>query len=424
MPATMHRGSPEHGMKDSQRYLPLYLLTFFWTAQAVSLFGDRLNNFSLVALINRFAENPSLTLSKVYLAMYLPIFVLAPLVGVLLDKLDKRWVLVITDVARGILVFVIPALFIRTESFLPVLAIVFLLATGNLFFLPAKSCLIPELVPESRLVRINSVLWIAGIIGVVGGFLGGGLIFDYFSWSACFYLDGLTYFFSALLLLAVALHGKGETSPTCRTASKSLPLVSALGEGIAGMKNKPEIRGPLGFQALIFFAAGGFSVLAIVLIKEASPPESSLGLSVVGLAVGLGMGIGSIVANRLPAERSRRKSIEAGLFALFVPATAAISGGSLILISAGAFAAGFAAAPLMIISESELQRSITSTMRGRIFSFREIVIRSLFLLSAFLFTWLGEFADKGLLMFVLGLFLALSGVIWIVSPAVNMRIER
>ncbi len=402
-------------MRKPHRYLPIHLLTFFWIAQAVSLFGDRLNNFSLAALINKFAEDPGMTLSKVYLAMYLPIFILAPLIGILLDKLEKRWVLVITDALRGALVMLIPPLFIRSESFLPIYGIIFLLATGNLFFLPAKSGLVPELVPEDRLVKINSTLWVAGIIGVIGGFLGGGLIFDYLSWSTCFYLDGATYLLSAALLVSIALHRTGGEISAGRKETKSLSIVAALREGVRVLRSNREIRGPLGLQTLIFFAAGGFSVLAIVLIREASPPESSLGLSLTGLAIGLGMGAGSIVANRLPADRRLKRRIEAALLFLFVPGTAAIASGGLELICSGAFACGLSASPLMIISESELQRTITSDMRGRIFSFREILTRSFFLLSAFLFSSLGESADRGLLLFLLGLFLALSGIIWVLA---------
>ena len=405
-------------MIKPHRYLPLHLLTFFWTAQAVSLFGDRLNNFSLVALINKFSQDPGMTLSKVYLAMYLPIFLLAPLIGVLLDKLDKRWVLVITDILRGALVMLIPPLFVRTDSFLPIYGIVFLLATGNLFFLPAKSGLVPELVPENRLVRINSTLWVAGIFGVIGGFLGGGFIFDYLSWSACFYLDGVTYLLSAALLVSIALHRSGEHASRCRPETRSLSLAAAIREGLKVVRDTREIRGPLGLQTLIFFAAGGFSVLAIVLIREASPPGSSLGLSVAGLAVGLGMGVGSIVTNRLPGDRPLRRGVEAVLLTLFVPGTAAIAGGNLALIGLGTFICGLAASPLLIISESELQRRVTSGMRGLIFSFREILTRSFFLLSAFLFSVLGDFTGRGLLLLLLGLFLALSGIIWIRAQTV------
>ena len=277
MPAATEPRETEHGMMKRSRYLPLHLLTLFWIAQAVSLFGDRLNNFSLMALINRFARDPGMSLSNVYLAMYLPIFVFAPLIGVLLDKLNKRWVLVVTDLLRGTLVMLIPLLFARTESFLPVYGIVFLLAIGNLFFLPAKSGLVPELVPEDRLVKINSTLWFAGIVGVIGGFLGGGLIFDYLSWSLCFYLDGLTYLLSALLLLPIAFHRGGEGAAPARREDRSPSLAAAIREGFGVVRRSAGIRGPLGLQTLIFFAAGGFSVLAIVLIGEASPPGSSLG---------------------------------------------------------------------------------------------------------------------------------------------------
>lgn len=419
MPAATDPRAPEHGMMKRHHYLPLHLLTFFWIAQAVSLFGDRLNNFSLMALINKFAGDPGMTLSKVYLAMYLPIFILAPLIGVLLDKLNKRWVLVVTDILRGALVMLIPLLFVRTESFLPIYGVVFLLATGNLFFLPAKSGLVPELVPEDRLVKINSTLWVAGIIGVIGGFLGGGLIFDYLSWNACFYLDGFTYLLSAALLVTIALHRSGESNPRRRQETRSPSLIAAIREGLQVVKETGGIREPLGLQTLIFFAAGGFSVLAIVLIGEASPPGSSLGLSIAGLSVGLGMGVGSVIANKLPGVRTPGIGGETVLLLLFLPGTAAVAVGGLELIGVGAFVCGLAASPLMIISESELQRRVTSDMRGRIFSFREILTRSFFLVSAFLFSALGDYANRGLLLFLLGLFLALSGIIWVLSQRVN-----
>ncbi len=404
-------------MKNRHPHLPLYLLTLFWISQAISLFGDRLNNFSLAALINRFAENPSLTLSKLYLAMYLPIFILAPLIGILLDKLDKRWVLVLTDMGRGIVVLLIPLFFLRTGSFLPVFALVFLLSTGNLFFLPAKSGLIPELVPREKLVKTNSVLWAAGIVGFIGGFLGGGLIFDYLSWPTCFLLDGLTYFLSALLLAVVAFYSRRAGGRPIERPSSSPPVFSALREGITDIRKDPGILAPLGIQAMIFFAGGGFSVLGIVAIKAASPPGSSMGISAAGLSTGLGMGLGSILANHLPDSPSSRKWLEIGLFGLFLPASACMASGGLTLLCVGAFAAGFAASPLIIISESDLQRSISSSMRGRIFSFREIVTRSVFLLSAFLFTSFQEYAGTATMLIVLGLFLALMGLYWIVSHA-------
>jgi len=399
--------------RRTPRPLPLALFTMFWAAQAISLFGDRLNNFSLMALINAYSSNPSMTLASVYLAMSLPLYALAPFIGVALDRLDRRWVLVATDLCRGVLSCLIPLAFERTGRFFPILAIVFLLATGNLFFLPAKSALIPELAPASELVRMNSILWTAGIIGVVGGFLGGGVIFDFFSWQACFYLDGITYFISALLILGIALHGRRDRGR--RASAEAYPsLRKAILEGARAVKNSPALVRPLGVQCLVFIGAGGFSVLALALIKERSRAGSSLGLSIAGIAIGLGMGVGSLIASRFRDVERSRERLESALFVALLPTSALVLfGAGLPAIVIAAFIVGCAVSPLLIISESDLQRESPPAIRGRIFAFREIVARSFFIVSAFAFSGLGQTMRKNVALSLLGLFLASAGLIWI-----------
>ncbi len=337
------------------------LFTMFWVAQAVSLFGDRLNNFSLVALVNRFSDDPSMQLSGIYAAMYLPVFILAPAAGVIVDRLSKKWVLAATDLVRGLLVLLIPVAFSATGSFIPVMAVVFIISTGNLLFLPAKAGLLPEIVPPEKLVKVNSILWIAGIAGVVGGFLGGGVIFDYFSWEACFHLDGATYLLSAVLLTVIALRlpaTGGQTDLDDRPDSDARKgFWHSAAEGLAEIRGNRSLIAPLSVQALIFFGAGGFSVLAVALVREVSKEGSSMGLAVAGLSAGAGMAAGSVLAHRLGQKAGRLA--ESVLFLLFAPAAATVAfSDSLIVTSAGMFIAGLAATPLFIISESQLQARI------------------------------------------------------------------
>jgi DHA3 family macrolide efflux protein-like MFS transporter len=400
--------------KELTRELPLTFFTMFWAAQAISLFGDRLNNFSLMAIINSFADNPSMTLSQFYLAMGLPLFLLAPFIGALVDRYNKRWILVVTDLCRGASVLFIPFLFTSTGQFFPVMVIVFILATGNLFFLPAKSALIPELVSHEQLVSVNSILWAAGIAGVIGGFLGGGIIFDFFSWSACFYLDGLSYFVSASLILGIALHGRKGAAGATPQRSYHPDLPKAVLDGVRTIRNSPALLRPLGVQTLLFIGGGGFSVVILPLIKAASRPGSSLGLSVSGLSLGLGMGLGSLLASQLKVSPRHRDRFEMTLFALFIPAVVTIFvRGGLETILIGAFLAGLAAAPLIIIAESSLQRESEQSMRGRVFMFREILTKSLFIAAAFSFSSLATLVRKNTLLLALGLFLAFTGIIWI-----------
>lgn len=393
------------------------LFTMFWVAQAVSLFGDRLNNFSLVALVNRFSDDPSMQLSGIYAAMYLPVFILAPAAGVIVDRLSKKWVLAATDLVRGLLVLLIPVAFSATGSFIPVMAVVFIISTGNLLFLPAKAGLLPEIVPPEKLVKVNSILWIAGIAGVVGGFLGGGVIFDYFSWEACFHLDGATYLLSAVLLTVIALRlpaTGGQTDLDDRPDSDARKgFWHSAAEGLAEIRGNRSLIAPLSVQALIFFGAGGFSVLAVALVREVSKEGSSMGLAVAGLSAGAGMAAGSVLAHRLGQKAGRLA--ESVLFLLFAPAAATVAfSDSLIVTSAGMFIAGLAATPLFIISESQLQARIPPGLRGRVFSLREILTRSLFLASSFLMSFLGRMSGKGVMLLLLGLFLAIFGMIRVI----------
>ena len=403
-----------HMNDKTTKRMPLMFFSMFWAAQAISLFGDRLNDFSLIAIINSFADNPSMTLSTFYLAMSLPLFLLAPFIGALVDRYDKRWILVVVDLCRGALVCLIPFAFTRTGDFFPVMAVVFVLSTGNLFFLPAKSALIPELVSQDQLVHVNAILWAAGIAGVIGGFLGGGIIFDYFSWPACFYLNGASYLISAALLLGIALWGRKAAPRAAEKRTYHPDLPKAVLEGVRAIRSSPAMLRPLGVQTLLFIGGGGFSVTALPLVKAASREGSSLGLSLTGLSLGLGMGLGSLISSQLRLSSVHREKYEMALFGVFVPAVFTIAyGHSLQAILVGAFLGGLGGAPLMIISESELQKESHESMRGRVFAFREILTKIFFIASAFLFSSLASRVGKSALLIALGLFLASMGMIWI-----------
>jgi len=400
------------------------MLASFWTAQAISLFGDRLNNFSLVALISRFANDPSITLSELYLAMFLPLFILAPVIGVVVDHLEKKWILIVTDFLRALLVALIPFVYNQGGSFLGIFILVFLLSTGNLFFLPAKSAIVPELVSRDKLVKVNSFLWIAGIVGVIAGFLGGGVIFDKLSWKYCFYIDALTYFISSMLLITLLMHKSAKRISTPDLKGMGKNTLALIAEGIKELKGSIELKKPMFTQVLIFFGAGGFSVLAVPIIKSASFNESSMGLSYAGIAVGAGMGVGSYIANRIKNFRSIWL-FETLFFLLLAPAVSimpAMNNMTSVILSCSI--TGLCASPLIILSETELQKRSSEFLRGRIFSLRDILTKSFFLISAFLISFLDNFLSRNLLLIILGLFLACIGTIWIVVSSLRVKKEQ
>ena len=138
-----------------------------------------------------------------------------------------------------------------------------------------------------------------------------------------------------------------------------------------------------------------------------------MGLAAAGLSAGAGMAAGSLLAHQL-GQRTGRLA-EAFLFLLFIPSAAAVAfSSSFILTCAGMFIAGLAATPLFVISESQLQARIPPGLRGRVFSLREVLTKSLFLASSFLMSFMSRMAGKGVILLLLGLFLAISGIIRVI----------
>jgi len=139
---------------DSLRLFRLPNFRALWTGQLVSIFGDRFTYLALLALIaERAADpaNPARELSLIPVVSFLPAILFAPWIGALVDSWNTRATLIVSDAARGVIVLaIIPA--VHAGGLPAGFALVFVLYLANTFFLPARSAILPDLVPRERLV--------------------------------------------------------------------------------------------------------------------------------------------------------------------------------------------------------------------------------------------------------------------------------
>ncbi|HYR68467.1 MAG TPA: MFS transporter, partial [Candidatus Dormibacteraeota bacterium] len=140
-----------------------------WIGQLVSIFGDRFTYLALLALVVERAsdpKNPAPELAWIPVASFLPAILFGPWIGALVDGWNTRTTLLISDALRGILVVaIIPA--VKWHGLPAAFALVFLLYLVNAFFLPARSAILPELVPQDSLVEANSLATLAGILATI-----------------------------------------------------------------------------------------------------------------------------------------------------------------------------------------------------------------------------------------------------------------
>ena len=81
---------------------------FLWLGQVISNFGERLNQLALIALVYKKAPGSTIQLAKLLFFIVIPVFAIGPIAGVYVDRWDRKRVMIVSDILRGILVLSIP----------------------------------------------------------------------------------------------------------------------------------------------------------------------------------------------------------------------------------------------------------------------------------------------------------------------------
>ncbi len=264
----------------SRSYLPL------WVGQLVSNLGDTIHYVALVVLVYR-VSGSGLAVSSAVAFEIVPILLLGPVAGVVIDRLPRKAVLIGSDLARAALVL---ALAFTHELWL-IYALTFLLASAGIFFNPAAQATIPAVVDKEALVAANSVGWLTGrLVQLLASAVGGGLV-AWLGTTPAFLLNGATFVLSALAISTMHIppHA-GELS-----AQSKRGLGSYFGDALEGLRyarRDPFISRLLPVQALAALSVGATSALLVVLA------ERHLGLPPAGFAWLLGaIAVGGIIGS-------------------------------------------------------------------------------------------------------------------------------
>jgi DHA3 family macrolide efflux protein-like MFS transporter len=399
-----------------------FCLIAFATAQIISIFGDRLNQFAVIGMVGRLEPGSSVELLKLSLFTHLPILLFAPLFGALLDRWNHRWVMIIIDLLRGLIVLAIPTVFFYTTSLYAFYLPVFVLSMANLLFAPAKSAVIPELVPDNRLFQVNAVLWGVGIAATIAGILLGGWIFDYRSWEWTFYTDAGSYAFSVLLLLPLLLLPasvrRGPFAPPPAGAGPGHRLLTGLRAFLFSIRDGGVLIGQskviainLVTQTAMFGVAGWLYVIGIAHLQEVFPPGRTIYLSISGAAGTAGLLAGSLIASMFRERLSFNRTIAVGTLLMGVSVIGFARTEQILHLAIWSFLMGASVSPTFILTETLLQKHIPEDFRGRVFSAREALTKSAFLASSLIAAFTDAFLTKSAILIMIGLFLALLGVV-------------
>lgn len=353
-----------------------------WWGQLVSILGDRLTYLALVGLLAQHTREfqdakSSLLLSLLANVMLAPVLLFSPFVGAWVDRWNLKRVLVISDVLRAIVVLCIPLLYATLHHTFPVFVLVFVLFTCNVFFLPAKSAITPEIVPAPQLLAANALLSVAGVVATAVGALIGGWVVDHWGWPAAMQIDGVTYLVSVVTLLVLAYRPRARRAALPALSARQ--YLSEVGEGMKSVGRNAHVGLALTALAAVWMGGGFLHVAGNQHIQRAASVPGMERLGLLMCALGLGSGLGTWWVNGAGRAFPRPLLLGGGLIVAGLGMVAVAVSSRFAVFAIAAFVIGLAAAPTFVLSETLLQEGTELTQRGRVFSMRDFLMRLTFL---------------------------------------------
>lgn len=352
----------------SPSYFPL------WLSQLVSSLGDTLHYIALVVLVYELTGRGA-AVAILVAAEVIPVLLLGPIAGVIIDRCNRKSVLIGADLGRAALVLSL----VWPQGSWHVYMVAAGIAAGNTFFNPTVQAVIPSLTTEDQRLAANSVSWSTGrLVQIMASAIAGGLI-ALVGTDAAFIVNAATFAVSALLIvrLVIPAHAGQLGQVTTRGLDRYLEDVR---DGLRYAVRDRLISRLLIVQALASFSVGATGAMLIVL------SELHLGLRpaefawLIG-AIGLGALLGPLIPNALARDYRDApwlfmpyiiRGMGDILIAVFTPLPIA-----LVLM----FVYGLNTSTGMVVFSSTVQGAVPESMRGRVFTLLDVTWNAMRLFS-------------------------------------------
>jgi MFS transporter, DHA3 family, macrolide efflux protein len=334
---------------------------YLWTGQVVSDFGDSLTNLALLITINLLTGSTA-ALATMLIVLTIPQVTFGLVAGVYVDRWDRKRIMILSDLIRGVLVlgFVLVS---SANSIWLLYVIGFLQASIGTLFTPARSALLPGLVEKSALLPANSISQTSRVVFGVLGTGAAGVLIGLFNvtWPA-FTVDALTFFCSVLLVSRIKAPAY---KPELKAGSGSLRAVlGQLGDGIKLIAHSRMLTGTLVAAGVTMLGLGAVNVLIVpLMLNEMQLPATWFGLMEFAQTAAMVLSGTMVVALAARLKPATIISIALVLLGVMIALIAPANG--VIYLIAVLFGVGLLITPLQASISTISQTAVENNMLGR-----------------------------------------------------------
>jgi MFS family permease len=326
----------------------------------ISLGGDWFLTVALADLVLQLTRSATLV-SLILLSQTLPIFLFTPHAGHLIDRIDRRKLMIATDLGRTIACLF--PLLARTPATLPIAFVgVILISIGSAYFEPASQAALPNIVKPEELGPANVLMsstW--GTMLAVGAGIGGAVT-AMFGRDVSFIVDSASFLLSAFFLSRMRARFSEE-----RGHHERPPLLESIRETVRFAREKPRVLGLLTVKGGYGLGAGVIAMVSV--FGREVFHAGAFGIGVLFAARGLGALFGPfLLRGAIREDDAQYRAIAFCIIAFSIGYTALALSHSLVFGLIAVCFAHLGGGAAWQISSYGLQRETPDYIRGRVFS--------------------------------------------------------
>lgn len=335
-----------------------------WVAQAFSTAGEALAQIAMPLLVYDLTGSARLV-GFIALVLVLPRVLLSPVTGLLVDRVNRRRLMILADGWRLALVAIVPF----TTSIWPLALLAIGIAIGNAVARPAELATVPSVAGPGRLVPALSLVQVtSGVIRIAAPAAGAAVIAA-LGPGPVFWVQAGCFIGSLLALRRLVVPDLARYGDEAANLGLIALAKAEMWAGVRAILSTPIVRGVTASETLWALVAGAMVVAGVVYTQETldlgDRADAAFALMTTFLAAGAV--VGALLASRVERRIGRPALLLVGYLGPFFMCIGFFSP-PMAVIYAAWFALGFTDAWAVISFQSYLAEAVPAELRGRVFA--------------------------------------------------------
>ena len=385
---------------------------YTWIGQVVSEIGDHFNNVAVFSLAVETTRS-GMVVSGVLLSRAIPAMLVGPLAGVVLDRFDRKRVMIASDLIRGVVAMLFILTVGRHANWLLYLLSALLMAASP-FFTSGRASILPSIATKHELHSANSLTQTTQWTTLAVGAILGGSSVTQFGYKWAFFVNSMSFLISALCISRLFLPRGFRVARTALTEAEVVRPWHEYREGLRYMKSVPLILGLL-MVNIGWATGGGAAQILFAVFGELVFNKGPAGLGFIQSSAGFGLLCGGVLAytigRRLSFAQYKRSIIicyvvHGSSYILFSQMRS--FAGALIFIGLSRAATGVSS----VLNMWQLLRIVPDAFRGRVFATIESTTWSVMMVSMTLAGIASQYWDPRLIGTIAGVLSSTTAIFW------------